>query len=248
MDVVVKATEQEAGAYVAALIAEEVRAKPDLALSLPTGSTPVPVLAELVRMHDEEGLSFSRASLFNMDEYLGLGREHPQSYYRFLDEHLYRHIDVDRGRTYSPDALDPDPEHAARAYTELIRQAGGFDLIFLGIGRDGHICFNMPAERLHPYTHVEPLSEQTIADNARFFDDPSEVPTHAMTIGLKIVLDSRRIVLLATGSGKNAIVRELLASDGITTGLPASFLRLHDDVTIVLDADAAAGIDLGGVA
>lgn len=102
----------------------------------------------------------------------------------------------------------------------------------------------MPADSLHPYTHLERLSEKTMADNARFFDDASEVPTHAITIGLKLVLDSRKIVLLATGSAKNDIVRELLASESITTQLPASFLRLHDDVTIVLDAAAAAGIEL----
>lgn len=244
MKIVVKETEQEASSYVAEIIGTALREKPELSLSLPTGSTPVHVLEDLVRKHHEEGLSFAKASLFNMDEYLGLGRNHPQGYYHFLDELLYSQVDVDRARTFAPDALDPVPEHAAAAYTKLIQDAGGFDLIFLGIGRDGHICFNMPADSLHPYTHLERLSEKTMADNARFFDDASEVPTHAITIGLKLVLDSRKIILLATGSGKNDIVRELLASESITTQLPASFLRLHDDVTIVLDAAAAVGIEL----
>ena len=145
MKIVVKETEQEASSCVAEIIGTALRERPELSLSLPTGSTPVHVLEDLVRKHHGEGLSFAKASLFNMDEYLGLGRNHPQGYYHFLDELLYSQVDVDRARTFAPGALDPVPEHAAAAYTKLIQDAGGFDLIFLGIGRGGHICFNMPS-------------------------------------------------------------------------------------------------------
>lgn len=240
MQVVVKRDAKEAGAYVAGMIAAEVRANPSLKMSLPTGSTPEETLAELVRMHKEEGLDFSQAYSYNMDEYVGLSREHEQGYYYFLNDLLYSHVNIDPSHTFAPDGCADDLERAVGDYTALIQDAGGFDFIFLGIGRDGHICFNMPSDSLRPNVHVEQLSEATINDNARFFDDPAEVPTRAITLGVKIILESKNIVLLATGEGKAPAIARLLGSDAVTPQLPASFLNLRDDAVIVLDEAAAS--------
>jgi len=239
----VEGTSKAAGAIVAEMIADAIRVNSEVNLSLPTGSTPEEALAELVRLHHSEGLDFSGANFFNMDEYVGLAKTHEQSYYHFLNERLYSRVNIRPAATFAPDAVADDLASAASAYTDLVYGKGGFDLIFLGIGRDGHISFNMPADALRPYTHIEQLTEATIADNARFFANPAEVPTQAITIGLKMILDSRKVVLLATGDSKSEVVADWLNNDQITTSLPASFLWLHDDVTVILDEAAAARLD-----
>lgn len=240
MKVIVRHDKEEAEKVVADLIAGEVRTNPEIVMSLPTGSTPVGVFSELTRMHEEEGLDFSSVTCFNMDEYVGLGRDHAQSYYRFLRENLYERVGMSLENTFSPDACAANLGRAADDYSSLIKRAGGFDLTFLGIGRDGHISFNMPSDALHPLTHVERLSEAAVRDNARFFEDVSEVPTQAITIGMRNILESRRIVLLALGEAKAPVVARWLGSGLVTTWLPASFLWLHPDVTVVLDQGAAS--------
>lgn len=191
-------------------------------------------------MHEKEGLNFSQVAGFNMDEYVGLSKDHPQGYYYFLNDLLYSKVNINPNNTFVPNVLADDLTSAAQAYTDLIYSKGGFDLIFLGIGRDGHISFNMPGAALQPYTHLETLSEATIADNARFFENPAQVPTKAMTIGLKIILDSRKVILLANGEGKSQIIADWLNNQKISTSIPASFLWLHNDVTVVLDKAAAS--------
>lgn len=242
MKLIIEKTSKEMGCSAAKMIAREMEKKLALNLCLATGATPIGCLQELVRLHKEEGLDFSKTTSFNMDEYVGLGKTHPQSYYYYLNQHLYQQVNIDRNNTFSPEVLAEASVAAANDYTKLIYEKGGIDLILLGIGRDGHISFNMPKEALHPYTHVEQLSEATVSDNLRFFEKRKEVPTEAITIGLKVILDSRKVILIADGEGKSKIIREFLNDDRITTKLPASFLRLHDDVTIILDEKAAGQI------
>ena len=230
-----------AAGYVAARIrkAQPTADKP-FVLGLPTGSSPLGMYKELIDLNKKGLVSFKNVVTFNMDEYVGLGRDHAQSYYRFLRENLYERVGMSLENTFSPDACAANLGRAADDYSSLIKRAGGFDLTFLGIGRDGHISFNMPSDALHPLTHVERLSEAAVRDNARFFEDVSEVPTQAITIGMRNILESRRIVLLALGEAKAPVIARWLGSGLVTTWLPASFLWLHPDVTVVLDQGAAS--------
>ena len=237
--IIVKKNKKNMGTEAAHMIADVIRHNPRAVLSLPTGSSPVECLEELVRMHKKEALDFSNVKVFNVDEYIGLNKAHPQSYYHFLDKNLYEHVNVDRSRTFVPDVQRVDPDQAASEYTKLINEEGGFDLILLGIGRDGHIAFNMPGSKMLLFTHVEKLSETTKKDNARFFGKIDQVPDEAISIGIKNILDSKKIILIASGKEKAEIVGRFLRDDAVTPEIPATFLKLHDDVTIILDEAAA---------
>lgn len=212
-------------------------------LGLATGSSPVPAYEELIRRHREEGLSFARARAFLLDEYVGLADEHPQSYHRFIREHLIDHIDLPAAEVRSPRGLTEDPVAEAAAYDERIREAGGVDLQILGIGSNGHIAFNEPGSSLGSRTRVVTLTRSTIADNSRYFDSPEEVPQHALSQGLGTILEARRIVLTASGENKAAAVAQLVEG-GISARWPATVLQLHQDVTIVVDEAAASRLEL----
>lgn len=229
----------------ASIIAEEIRRRPDALLALSTGASPVGCYEELVRMHREEGLDFSRVRAMNMDEYAGLGREHPQGYYYFMKQHLYRRVNICPDRTFGPDALHENLKEAGRAFDARIEREGGIDLILLGIGRDGHIAFNMPGAELVLETHPQKLSEATVRDNARFFDRIEEVPGQALTIGIKHIFGSRKVVLIASGAAKSDIMAKFLNSKTVNPQIPATVLKLHPDVTVIADREAAQ--KLGGI-
>lgn len=234
-------TPEEAARRVAERIAEAIRSQPDIVLGLATGGTPVGVYRELIRMHREESLDFSQVTSFNLDEYVGLGPEHPQSYRSFMQQQLFDHVNIEPSRTHVPDGLAADVEAHARAYEAEIEAAGGIDLQLLGIGDNGHIAFNEPGSPPDSRTRRVDLTEETIQANSRFFSSIDEVPRHAITMGIGTILEAKRIVLMATGERKAEAVAR--AVEGPTDPeSPASQLQRADDVTFVLDKAAASDL------
>ena len=219
----------------AELLAAQVILKPACVLGLATGSSPVGMYRRLAEQYRQGLLDFSAVTSVNLDEYCGLNPEDPQSYRYFMEENLFRHINIRRENTFVPDGLNPDREAVCAAYDARIAALGGVDLQVLGIGNNGHIGFNEPDDHFTVGTHVVALKESTIQANARFFEDISQVPTHAVTMGMGAILQAKRILLLA-GAEKAAIVRQAMEGP-VTPQVPASLLQLHPDVTIV-QADA----------
>ena len=176
----------------AEIVATNVREKPDTVLGLATGSTPIETYRQLIRMHRDENLDFSRVTTFNLDEYSGLGGEHPSSFRAFMDEQLFRHLNIDITKTYVPDGLAADTVAHARQYEQMIESAGGIDLQLLGIGHNGHIAFNEPGSAADSRTRVVDLTSGTIEKNARFFDSINDVPRTALTMGIGTILEARQ--------------------------------------------------------
>jgi glucosamine-6-phosphate deaminase len=224
---------------IAALAAQQyvdlLKRKPNAILGGATGSTPLGLYAELVRLNKEGKISFKDASSFNLDEYVGLDGTHDQSYRYFMDHNLFDHIDIDKSRTRVPSGIDTsDPA----AYDKEIAAAGGVDLQLLGIGNNGHIGFNEPGTPFGSLTHIVELTESTREANKRFFASIDEVPTHAVTMGVKTVMQARSIILMAIGPAKAPIMKEMLQGP-VTEKVPASVLQLHPDVTVYMDYEAA---------
>lgn len=239
MEVIVKKTHEEVSALAARIIARLIRDRPDAVLGLATGSTPVGTYEELIRLHREEGLDFSRVTTFNLDEYVGLSGDHPQSYRCFMNENLFNHINIDKRRTHVPDGMAEDVAQACEAYEEAIAAAGGIDIQLLGIGGNGHIAFNEPGSSLGSRTRVKTLDERTIADNARFFQKKEEVPRYAITMGIGTIMEARRLILLASSERKaDAIARTI--EGPITAEVPATIVQMHPKATIIVDAQAAS--------
>lgn len=243
----VHASSAEASRRVAAEIAALIRArqaeKRPVVLGLATGSTPLSVYAELVRLHREEGLSFRNVITFNLDEYHGLPPEHPQSYHHFMRVHLFDHIDVPAEAIHLPEGMVPAAKLDAhcRDYEEKIRAAGGIDFQILGIGRTGHIGFNEPGSARRSRTRQVTLDPLTRRDAAGDFGGEEATPRYAVTMGVRTIMEARRVVLMAWGRHKAGIVREAVEGP-VTAQIPASFLQEHDACTFVLDATAAAAL------
>ncbi|MBR5707938.1 MAG: glucosamine-6-phosphate deaminase [Oscillospiraceae bacterium] len=228
-----KTAEAVAKKYVA-LLAE----KPNAVLGFATGSTPLGLYAELAKLCAENKISFKDVSTFNLDEYLGLDGTHDQSYRYFMNKNLFEKIDIDISRTRVPSGIDTDPEKAAQ-YDKDIEAAGGIDLQLLGLGNNGHIGFNEPGTPFGSVTHIVELTDSTRQANKRFFNSIDEVPTHSVTMGIKTVMNARRIILMALGKGKADIVKKFIQGE-VTPEVPASVLQLHPDVEVYLDFDAAS--------
>lgn len=228
-------------AEIAALIRERAAQNRPAVLGLATGSTPVRLYRELIRLHREEGLSFKNVVTFNLDEYHGLGREHPESYWRFMHEQLFNHIDVPAENVNVPDGTVARAEVFARcrAYEDKIRVLGGLDIQILGIGRTGHIGFNEPGSGRDSRTRLVTLDALTRRDAARDFLGEANVPRHAITMGVGTILDARKIVLLAWGEAKARVVAQAVEGAPVES-LPASFLQSHPDVRFLLDPSAGA--------
>ena len=225
---------------IAAMAAQQyvslLKNKPNAILGGATGSTPLGLYAELVRLNQAGEISFKDASSFNLDEYVGLDGTHDQSYRYFMDHNLFDHIDIDKSRTHVPSGIDiSDPA----AYDKAIAAAGGVDLQLLGIGNNGHIGFNEPGTPFGSLTHVVELTESTREANKRFFASIDDVPTHAVTMGIKTVMQAKSIILMATGPAKAPIMKQMLQGP-VTEEVPASVLQLHPDVTVYMDFEAAS--------
>jgi glucosamine-6-phosphate deaminase len=230
-------------AEIATLIRSRQQEKRPVVLGLATGSTPVNVYAELVRLHREEGLSFANVTTFNLDEYYPISPEHAQSYRRFMRTHLFDHVDLAPGRTHLPEGTVPkaDVDAHCAAYEEKIRAAGGIDFQLLGIGRTGHIGFNEPGSPRHSTTRLVTLDPLTRSDAAGDFGGDEQTPRHALTMGVRSILQARRVVLMAWGQHKADIVRAAI-EDEATPHITASFLQEHDHAVFVLDQAAAGSL------
>lgn len=239
MEIIIQPTPSAGSVIAARIIAKLVRSKPDCVLGLATGSTPLATYRELVRMHREESLDFSKVTTFNLDEYVGLPPEHPQSYHAFMGENLFRHINVAPGNIHIPDGTAGDVSAECARYEASIIAAGGIDVQLLGIGTDGHIGFNEPTSSLASRTRIKTLTEQTRADNARFFDgDLAKVPVHCITMGVGTIMDCRQVVMLAFGANKAQAIAEAVEGP-ITSMNPASVLQMHPVAKCIIDEPAA---------
>ncbi len=243
MEVVIVGSETEAGDLVADAVCTLLERVQAPHLGLATGSSPLPAYRELIRRH-HRGISFAAVTAYMLDEYLGLPDEHPQQYRTFLRREFTDQVGITPDRLLGPDGHTGRPDDACRAYDDLIRANGGIDLQILGIGSDGHIAFNEPASSLVSRTRLKTLREQTRRDNARFFNgDLDAVPRHVMTQGIGTILESRHIVLIATGASKASSIAKAIEGP-VAAMVPASALQLHPHVTIVLDEPAASELAL----
>lgn len=243
MEVVIQPTAEAASRIAAHIVANLVREKPACVLGLATGSTPLAMYRELVRMHREEGLDFSRATTFNLDEYVGLPPAHPQSYHAFMRENFFAHVNVAGERVHIPDGLAADIPAECAAYEAKIHAAGGIDLQVLGIGSEGHIGFNEKSSSLASRTRIKTLTEQTRRDNARFFGSAAEVPLHVITMGVGTIMETREVLLLAFGENKARAVAAAVEGP-ITAMNPASILQMHPVAKALLDEEAASALTL----
>ena len=223
-------------------VCERMQRKPGTVLGLATGSSPVGLYRELVRRYREGRISFRGVRTFNLDEYVGLPPGHPQSYTRFMAEHLFDHVDIDRSRAHLPRGDCADPQAEALRYEALLAEYGPIDAQVLGIGTNGHIGFNEPGTPFSARTHVVELTEETRTSNARFFASPDEVPRRAITMGIANILESREILLLARGPRKVEALRRSFCEPP-TPDVPGSALQHHPRVTLLLDRAAAQGLD-----
>ena len=223
------------------MVKDAIEENPNTILGLATGSTPEGMYKELIRLYKEEGLDFSNVTTFNLDEYVGIDEDHPNSYHYFMKNLLFDHINIDMKNTFVPNGKAEDPKNYCKQYDKLIEEKGGIDLQILGIGANGHIAFNEPDEELNLGTGIVKLTESTIEANSRFFDSIDEVPKTAITMGIGSIMKAKNIILLASGKNKAKVIKELLKADKLTTQLPASMLLLHPNVTIIVDEEAYNG-------
>jgi glucosamine-6-phosphate deaminase len=227
--------------HVARLFADLLDHRPDAVLGLATGATPIPIYRRLVAQVRHGRLSFRQAASFNLDEYVGIGADHPASFRHAMQRHLFDHVDLDPARAHVPDGSAADLEAEAARYEHTIRQAGGIDLQLLGIGRNGHIGFNEPGSALDSRTRVVTLAPATRAANRRAFPPGETVPTRALTMGIGTILEARAIVLVATGAAKASAVAAALEGP-VAPSCPASALQAHRGAAIICDAAAASGL------
>lgn len=227
------------GAAAATLFAACVTQKPDCVLGLATGSSPIPTYRKMAELYRDGAVDYSGVTTYNLDEYVGLDHAHDQSYYYFMMENLFRHINVKAENIHVLSGIAPDPEQECRDYESAIAASGGIDLQILGIGRNGHIAFNEPADSFAPVTHIVELTESTIDANKRFFASADDVPRRALTTGIGTIMKARAIVLIATGADKAEAIRAM-AKGPVTPRCPASILQFHPNVTVMADEAAAS--------
>lgn len=225
------------------IISAQVIMKPNCVLGLATGSTPIGTYDQLVEWYNKGDLDFSEVTTVNLDEYKGLPRTNDQSYYYFMHQHLFDRVNIDPERTNVPNGMEPDVEKECGRYEELIRSLGGVDLQLLGLGHNGHIGFNEPGEAFEKETHCVDLTESTIEANKRFFASADDVPKQAYTMGIKTIMQAKKILIVVNGENKADIVERAFFGP-VTPEVPASILQLHNDVTLVGDEAALAKIGI----
>ena len=225
------------------IISAQVIMKPNCVLGLATGSTPIGTYDQLVEWYNKGDLDFSEVTTVNLDEYKGLPRTNDQSYYYFMHQHLFDRVNIDPERTNVPNGMEPDAEKECGRYEELIRSMGGVDLQLLGLGHNGHIGFNEPGEAFEKETHCVDLTESTIEANKRFFASADDVPKQAYTMGIKTIMQAKKILIVVNGENKADIVERAFFGP-VTPEVPASILQLHNDVTLVGDEAALAKIGI----
>ncbi len=219
------------------IVSAQVIMKPNCVLGLATGSTPLGIYAQLIDWYNKDDIDFSNVTTINLDEYRGLPREHPQSYWYFMHKNFFDAVNVQPDRIHVPDGANPNAEEACREYDNIIQSVGGIDLQLLGIGHDGHIGFNEPGAAFELGTHCVTLTKQTIDANMRFFATREEVPRQAYTMGIKSIMQARKVLMVASGKDKAPIIKQAFFGP-VTPQVPASILQMHPDFTLVCDAGA----------
>lgn len=239
MRIIKTADYNEMSRKAANLIAAQMIMKPNCVLGLATGSSPIGTYKELIQKCADGDIDFSDITTVNLDEYRGLPRENDQSYYYFMNDNLFNHVNIDKARTHVPNGMVEDAEEECGNYEKLIKSLGGVDLQLLGLGHNGHIGFNEPAECFDKETHCVDLQESTIEANKRFFASIDDVPRQAYTMGIQTIMNARKIVVVVSGKDKAEIVKKAFTGP-VTPAVPASILQMHPDVTVVCDAEAAS--------
>ena len=237
---------EEMSRKAAGIVSAQIIMKPDCVLGLATGSTPLGLYKQLIEWYRNGDLDFSGVRTVNLDEYKGISRENDQSYYYFMHQNLFDHVNIPIENTHLPNGMELDSEKECRRYEELIQSMGSVDLQLLGIGHNGHIGFNEPADAFDKLVHCVNLTQSTIEANKRFFASAEEVPKQAYTMGIQTIMRSKKILIIANGEGKADIVRDAFFGP-ITPRVPASVLQLHNDVTLVADEAALSKIPVSFV-
>lgn len=242
MLVIIKENYQELSNEAAKQVASLIRKKPDCVIGFATGSTPLGLYKELIRMHKAEGLDFSKVVSFNLDEYVGLPPTHPESYHYFMWENLFKHININPSNVYIPMGMAEDIDAFCEWYEEKIIEHGGIDLQILGIGSNGHIAFNEPGSSLGSRTRIKTLKENTRLDNSRFFNSIDEVPKYAITMGVGTIMEAKRLLLLANGINKAEAIKQTVEGP-IMAKYPATIVQLHRYATVIVDKEAASKLE-----
>ncbi|MGM7719368.1 glucosamine-6-phosphate deaminase [Metabacillus sp. Hm71] len=232
---------QEMSQRAAEYMIEKIKSTPNLTLGLATGGTPLGVYQHLIEDHKQNGTSYAEVTSFNLDEYIGLAKDNPNSYYSYMYENLFKHINISPERTHIPSGMNKDLQAECEEYENKIEQHLGIDLQILGIGSNGHIGFNEPGTSFQAKTHVVDLAQSTREANARFFNSLDEVPTQAITMGIQTIFKSKEILLLVSGKAKQNAMIQLLTGD-VTESFPASILKQHPNATIIADEEAMLGV------
>lgn len=239
MEVIIKSNYDEICQEAARIILEEWQKKKDLILGLATGATPLGVYKKIIELHHQGKIDFTEVTAFNLDEYLGLEEDHPQSFAFYMKENLFKHINIRKDNTFRLEGRPSNIEEHCREYEKKIKERGGIDVQILGIGRNGHIGFNEPGSSLSSRTRVKTLTEETVRDNARFFKDEEEVPKFCLTMGIGTLMESKMVILLASGKNKSdAVFRSV--EGPVTASIPASVLQLHPCVKMLVDEEAGS--------
>ena len=237
MQVILLESKERAVELTARVIAEQLRRKPNSVLGLATGRTMEALYARLAQMHREEGLDFSLAVTFNLDEYVGLPPEHENSYRYYMNHHLFSRVNIDPRNTHLPNGMAADPEAAGAAYDALIKDVGGIDLQLLSVGASGHIGFNEPLSAMFSRTRVKALTPKTVEQNSPLFKDPADMPRLAITMGVGTILEAERCLVLVTGSSKARVLAKAVEGP-VTSMISATALQLHANCTVVVDENA----------
>lgn len=224
------------------IISAQVIMKPNAVLGWATGSSPIGTYQQLIKWYEKGDIDFSNVTTINLDEYRGLPKNHKQSYWYFMHEQFFDHVNIQEANIYVPDGMNPDSEQACQQYDEIIEKNGGIDLQLLGIGLDGHIGFNEPGNAFELSTHCVDLTETTIKSNQRFFGTEENVPRQAYTIGIKGIMQARKILMVASGKEKAGIIKKAFFGP-VNPQIQASILQIHPDFTLIVDEEAASLID-----
>ncbi len=239
MNVLIYDSEEQIGIAAGNYMCGQVLQKPDSVLGLATGSTPLKPYGQMIELYKKGVVDFSKVTTFNLDEYVNLDVNDKNSYHSFMHENLFDHINIPADQINFLDGNAEDPEEECRRYEERIKKAGGIDIQLLGIGSNGHIAFNEPADCFQRWSHVVTLKESTVKDNSRFFKSIDEVPTQALTMGIGSIMQAKKILIIAIGENKAKAIKQLIDGN-VTPMCPASVLQFHTDVTLMLDRAAAA--------
>ncbi len=243
MEVIVQPSYEAMSKVAAQIVVDVLNAKPNAVLGMATGSTPLGLYQELVRLYEAGQIDLSRVTTFNLDEYVGLPVSHPQSYHYFMHENFFKHVNIPPDSINIPSGTTGNYRAFCEWYEQRIKQCGGIDLQILGIGSDGHIAFNEPTSSMASRTRLKTLAKSTIGDNARFFDKREDVPVYAITMGVGTILDARKLMLLSSGKGKAKAIAQTIEGP-MTSMVTATAIQMHTDAKVIIDEDAASELTM----